>query len=295
MRVFLTGASGFIGTRLVPELLAGSHGVLALAQSEDEARSLIAAGCDVHHGSIEDLASLRGGCAAAEGVIHCAFNNDFEHLAEACAKDRIAVEAMGDALAGSDRPLIVSSFTGLGNTVPGEPAREDHDPDPKDVNPRVASEFGAAAASATGANVSVMRLPMVHDPLKQGIITAFIALARKKGVSAYVGYGANRFPSAPVLDVATLYRLALEKREHGARYHAVAEEGVSFRGIAEIVGRGLDVPVVSLPEQEAKKHFTFLADFAGRDLPASSAQTREKLNWHPTGPSLMSDLEQLRF
>lgn len=146
-----------------------------------------------------------------------------------------------------------------------------------------------------GANVSVMRLPMVHDPLKQGIITAFIALARKKGVSAYVGDGANRFPAAPVLDVATLYRLALEKREPGARYHAVAEEGVPARDIAEAVGRGLKLPVVSLSGQEAKAHFTFLADFAGRDLASSSARTREALKWHPTGPSLMADLEQLRF
>ncbi len=295
MKIFLTGASGFIGTRVVPELTGAGHSVVGLSHSAEDAEYIEGAGVGVHEGNVEDLDSLRSGAAEADAVIHCAFNHDFAHLAENSEIDRLAIEALGETLAGSDRQLVVTSFTGLGNTVPGEPALESNDPVPEDANPRVATELGAAAVAASGVNVAVVRLPMVHDPLKQGIITAFIAMARKKGRSAYVGDGDNRFPSAAVLDVGELYRLVLERGAAGSRYHAVAEEGVPFRGIAEVIGRGLDVPVVSLDPDAAAEHFEFLAGFAGKDLPASSAQTQEQLGWHPSGPSLMSDLEQLQF
>ncbi len=295
MRVFLTGATGFIGLRLIAELIDAGHDVVGLSRSDANSKTLTAAGAAIHHGSIENLESLRRGAADADSVIHCAFNNDFEHLADNCEKDKLAIEALGSALKGSNRSLIVTSFTGIGNIIPGQSAREENDPDPKDINPRVASELGAASVATQGINVSVMRLPMVHDPLKQGIITAFIALARKKGLSAYVDAGANRFPAAPVLDVATLYRLALEKGKAGVRYHAVAEEGVCFREIAEMVGEGLGIPVKSLTGDEAKTHFEYLWDFASRDLSASSVQTRTQLGWHPNGPTLMADLEKLRF
>jgi nucleoside-diphosphate-sugar epimerase len=197
-------------------------------------------------------------------------------------------------LAGSDRPLIITSGTGIANTVPGQPSLEDNSTVSSAVVPRAASEEAAASIAASGINVSVVRLPQVHDPVKQGLITYVIALAREKGVSAYVGDGLNRWPAAHVLDTARLYRLALEKHDAGAKYHAVAEEGVPLRDIAEVVGRGLKIPVVSLSPDEAAAHFGWLGMFAGRDLPASSAQTRERLGWQPTGPGLLADLEQMR-
>ena len=295
MRVFITGATGFVGVRLVPELISAGHGVIGLARSERSAQTLAAAGCEVIRGSTEDGKALHAGAAGSDAVVHLAFENDFEHLAAACEKDRIAIETLAEALADTGRPFIVTSFTGLGNTVPGKLALESNAADPHDSNPRTASEFGAAAAVDAGASVAVMRLPMVHDPLKQGVITAFVALARKKGVSAYVEDGANRFPSSAVMDVARLYRLALERHEAGAVYHAVDEEGVPLREIAEMIGRGLDVPVRSVPKAEAEAHFEFLTEFATRDLPASSAETRRRLGWEPTGPALLADMGQLRF
>ena len=294
MRVFVTGATGFIGSTIVPELINAGHQVLGLTRSDGGVRSLTAAGAEAYRGSLEDLDSLRRGAAASDGVIHCAFDHDFSNFVANCEKDRRAIEALGAALAGSDRPLVITSGTGMGNAANGRPATEDtfnldH------PNPRKASELAGVAVSATGVNVSVVRLPQVHDTLKQGLISPLVAIAREKGVSAYVGDGSNRWPAAHVLDVAHLYRLALEKREAGARYHAVAEEGVSVRDIAEVLGRGLKVPVVSLSLEEAQAHFGWLGMFAGLDLPASSAQTRERLGWHPTGPSLITDLEQMRY
>jgi nucleoside-diphosphate-sugar epimerase len=294
MRVFVTGATGFIGSAIVPDLINAGHQVLGLTRSDAGARSLIAAGAEVHRGDLEDLESLRSGAAKSDGVIHTAFDHDFSKFVANCEKDRRAIEALGAGLAGSDRPLIITSGTGMGNAAPGQPGTEEIF-NSSHPNPRVASELAGAAVLAMGANVSVVRLPQVHDTVKQGLITPAVALAHEKGVSAYVGDGLNRWPAAHVLDVARLYRLALEKREAGARYHAVAEEGIPVRDIAEVIGRGLKVPVVALSPEEAAGHFGWLAAFAGMDVPASSAQTRERLGWHPTGPRLITDLEQMRY
>ncbi len=294
MRVFVTGATGFIGSAIVPELINAGHQVLGMARSDEGARALMAAGAEVHRGNLEDLESLRSGAARADGVIHTAFDHNFSNFAANCEKDRRAIEALGAALSGSNRPLVITSGTGMGNTVPGQPATEDVF-NANHPNPRSASEVAGAAVSATGVNVSVVRLPQVHDTVKQGLITPLIELTRKTGVCAYVGDGSNRWPAAHVLDVARLYRLALEKREPGSRYHAVAEEGVPVRAIVEVIGRGLKVPVVAMSGEEAAAHFGCLAMFAGLDLPASSAQTRERLQWRPTGPGLIDDLEQMQW
>ncbi len=299
MRVFLTGATGFIGSAIVSELTNAGHQVLGLARSDGGARALIAAGAEVHRGNLEESETLRSGAAKSDGVIHCAFDhsafgNDFSKFVEVCEKDKRAIEALGDALRGSGRPLVITSGTGMGNDVPGQPATEDHF-DFNHPNPRKASEVAGASVAERGVNVSVVRLPQVHDAAKQGLITYAIQTAREKGASAYVGEGLNRWPAAHVLDVARLYRLALEKHEAGSRYHAVAEEGVSMRKIAEAIGRGLHVPVVSLPQEKAQAHFGWLAMFAGYDMPASSALTRQRLGWRPTGPGLIADLEQMRW
>jgi nucleoside-diphosphate-sugar epimerase len=294
MRVFLTGATGFIGSAIVPELINAGHQVLGLTRSDAGAESLIAAGAQVHRGNLEDLESLRSGAAQSDGVIHCAFDHDFSNFVAICEKDRRAIEALGDGLSGSDRPLIITSGTGMGNAVAGQPASEDFF-DPNHPNPRKISELAGASVAAKGVNVSAMRLPQVHDTRKQGLITYAISLAREKGVSAYVGDGLNRYPAAHVLDVARLYRLALEKKQPGARYNAVAEEGVAFRDIAEVIGRGLKVPVVSMSPEEAAVHFGWLNMFVGMDMPASSALTQQRLDWHPTGPGLIEDLNNMNY
>jgi nucleoside-diphosphate-sugar epimerase len=292
MRVFLTGATGFIGSLIVPELLQAGHRVLGLTRSEAGARSLVAAGAEAHRGDIEDLDSLRSGAAESDGVIHTAFNHDFSKFVENCENDKRAIEAMGEALVGSERPFIITSGTGMGNVVPGQLASEDAF-NPNSPNPRRASEIAGIAVAERGVNVSVVRLPQVHDPVKQGLITPLVQIAREKKVSAYLGEGLNRWPAAHVLDVARLYRLALEKRQKGSRYNAVAEEGVPFREVAAVIGRRLKVPVVSLPKDQAAAHFGWLGMFADYDMPASSALTRERLGWQPTGPGLIADLEQL--
>jgi nucleoside-diphosphate-sugar epimerase len=293
MRIFLTDATGFIGAAIVPELINAGHQVLGLTRSDAGAKSLIAAGAEVHRGNLEDLESLRSGAAASDGVIHTAFNHDFSKFGENCEQDRKAIEAMGDVLVGSDRPLVITSGTGMGSAAPGQLATEDHF-DADHPNPRKASEVAGALVAERGVNVSVVRLPQVHDTVKQGLITYAVQVAREKGASAYIGEGLNRWPAAHVLDVAHLYGLALEKREAGSRYNAVAEEGVSMREIAEVIGQGLKVPVV-LSQEEAQAHFGWLAMFAGFDMPASSAQTRQRLGWHPTGPQLIADLKQMRW
>jgi nucleoside-diphosphate-sugar epimerase len=294
MRVFVTGATGFIGSAIVPELIAAGHQVLGLTRSDTGARSLTAAGAEPYRGNLEDLESLRSGAAQSEGVIHCAFDHDFSKFVANCEKDKRAIETLGAALSGSDRPLVITSGTGMGNAVLGQPATEDAFNSGR-TNPRVVSEMTGAALSAAGVNVSVVRLPQVHDTVKQGFITYAVMIAREKQISAYVGDGLNRWPAAHVLDVARLYRLALEKREAGARYHAVAEQGIAVRDVAEVIGKGLKVPVVSLSPEQAGGHFGWLAPFAGLDLPASSAQTQRRLGWHPSGPGLITDLENMRY
>ncbi len=294
MQIFLTGATGFIGSRLVPELLQAGHQVLGLTRSEAGAQALAAAGADVHRGSLEDLDSLRRGAAQADGVIHCAFDHNFTDFAAICEKDRRAIEALGDALAGSNRPLVITSGTGMGAAAPGQLATEDHF-DLNHPNPRKASEQAGAAVAERGVSVSVVRLPQVHDTVKQGLITYAVQIAREKRISPYIGEGLNRWPAAHVTDVARLYRLALERNESGSRYHAVAEEGITMRQISEVIGRGLDVPVVSIAPEEAPAHFGWLAMFASFDMPASSAITREKLGWNPTGPDLITDLKNMKY
>ena len=295
MRVFVTGATGNIGSRVVKELIASGHQVIGLYRSEEKAPALAAAGAEPYRGSIAEPESLKDGAARSDGVIHLAFNHDFSRFAQNCEDDRGVIQALGSVLAGSSRPLIVTSGTGLANTAPGEPAREDNAIVGSDRHPRAASEEAAAAVAAEGVNVSVVRLPQVHDPVTQGLITPAIATYREKGVCAYIGDGLNRWPAAHVVDVARLYRLAIEKAEPNAKYHAVAEEGVPMRDIAEAIGWRLSLPVKSLAPEEAGAFFGWLAMFAAHDMPASSAQTRAKLKWEPTGPRLIADLEQLRL
>ena len=294
MRVFVTGATGFIGSPVVKELVAAGHRVLGLCRSDEKAAALAAAGAEVYRGSIDDLDGLKAAAARADGVIHLAFKHDFSNFVANCENDRHVIKALGSALAGSDRPLIVTSGTGIANTIPGQPAKEDNATVGSNLHPRAASEEAAVAVAADGVNVSVVRLPQVHDTVKQGLITPAIEIYREKGACAYIGDGLNRWPAAHVLDVARLYRLAIEKAEPNAKYHAVAEQGVPMRDIAETLGQRLKLPVKSLAPQEAAAFFGWLAVFAGYDMPSSSEQTRRKLGWAPTGPGLIADLERLQ-
>ena len=291
MRVFVTGATGFIGLAVVKELIAAGHQALGLCRSDEKAAMLAATGAEVHHGSLENIDSLRSGAAQSDGVIHLAFNHDFSKFVSNCEDDRRVIKALGSVLVGSDRPLIVTSGT---NIIAGQPATEEGAAVSSKMHPRAASEEAAAAALADEVNVSVVRLPQVHDAARQGLVSYAIAIAREKGLCAYVGDGQNRWPAAHVSDVARLYRLVLEKAERGAKYHAVAEEGVPLRDIAETIGRRFKMPVKSIAPEEAQAYFGWLATLAGYDAPASSAQTRKKLEWQPTGPGLIADLEQLR-
>ena len=294
MRVFLTGATGFIGSRIVPELIAAGHHVIGMTRSDAGAQSLSAAGAEAHHATLEDLESIRAGAAKADAVIHTAFDHDFSQFVANCDKDRRVIEALGSVLKGSDRPLLITSGTGMGAVNHSGMAKEDVF-NANNPNPRAASEIAGNVLLDAGVNVSVVRLPQVHDPVRQGLVSPYIDIARAKGKVAFVGEGRNRWPAAHVLDVAKLYQLALDKGTAGARYHAVAEEGIAARDIAEVVGAGLQLPVVSLSPEEAKEHFGWLAMFIGMDLPASSAWTREVLGWHPTGPGLIADLNQMDY
>ncbi|HTV42285.1 MAG TPA: SDR family oxidoreductase [Candidatus Sulfotelmatobacter sp.] len=289
--IFVTGATGFIGIPVVKELIGAGHKVLGMARSDKGASLLEALGADVQRGSLEDLDSLRKGAAAADAVIHLAFIHDFSKIVEVSQIDKRAIETLGSVLAGSDRPFIVTSGTS-GLAGPGQVATEDMDVPPNFPFPRVSEQTTLALK---GVNASVMRLPQVHDPRKQGLITYLVALAREKGVSAYIGEGRNRWAAGHVSDAARLYRLALEKHETGARYHAVGEEGVPMRDIAESISRGLKIPVKSITPEEAQAHFGWLALFAAHDLAASSQRTQKKLGWKPTGPGLIADLDRAEF
>jgi nucleoside-diphosphate-sugar epimerase len=290
MRVFVTGATGFVGSALVSELINAGHQVLGLARSDEGAKSLITAGAQVHRGDLEDLGSLRSGAAMSDGVIHVAFNHDFSKFAENCEADRRAIEVIGDVLEGSDRPLIVTS--GLPLTPDRLTTEDDVPTSGSGGSPRL-SEQTAISMVARGVRASVVRMPQVHDRDKQGLATYLIALAREKGISAYVGAGLNRWSAVHRLDAAPIYRLALEKGSAGARYHAVAEEGVSVREIAETIGRGLKIPVVALSPEEAASHFGWLGFPVSMDAPASSALTQQRLGWHPTDkPGFIADLER---
>ena len=294
MRVFLTGATGFIGSQIVPELIAAGHRVLGLTRSDAGARWLEQAGAEAHRGTLEDTGSVAAGAAQVDAVIHTAFDHDFSRFLDNCEKDGRVIEAIAAVLAGSQRPLIITSGVGMGSPGPNELAVEtvfDRD----NPNPRRASELAGEAAAGRGVSVAVVRLPQVHDTKKQGLISPAVEIARRTGVSAYVGDGANRWPAAHVSDVARLYRLALENHAPGARWHAVDEEGVPVREVAEVLGEGLGLPVKSLSAAEAAEHFGWLGPFAGMDMPASSAWTRDRLGWTPKGPSLVEDLRDMDY
>ena len=288
MRVFVTGATGFVGSAIVPELRRAGYQILGLARSEESAKALNAAGAEVHRGELEDLDSLRRGATLSDGVIHAAFDHDFSRFAETSEIDRRAIEALGEALAGSDKPLIATA--GLPPT-PGHTTTEDDVPSGSDATPRV-SEETALSLIARGVRASVVRMSQVHDRDKQGFATYLIPLAREKGVSAYVGDGDNRWAAVNRLDTASIYRLALEQGVAGARYHAVAEEGVAVREIAEAIGQGLKLPVKALSPEEAAGHFGWLGPLVSMDAPASSELTQERLGWHPEKPGFLADLER---
>ncbi len=293
MRIFVTGAPGFIGSALVPELIQAGHQVLGLTRSEAGAEKLRAAGAEVLHGNLEDLDSLRKGAADSDGVIHLAFNHDFSQFEKNAADERNAIAAIGEVLLGSDRPFVVTSGTAMAANVDGKPSTETSPA--ATWNPRAGLETAAKAFTERGVKTSIVRLAQIHDNRKQGLVPYLLAVSRQKGVSAFIGDGSNRWPAAHVSDTARLYRLALEKAEPGAIYHSVDEEGVTMKAIVEAHGRGLKVPVVSIKPEEAEAHFGWLARFAKASMPSSSALTQQKLNWKPTGPSLITDLDNMDY
>ena len=292
MRVFVTGATGFIGSAVVNDLIEAGHQVVGLARSEEGAAAVEAAGAEARRGTLEDLDLLRAAAAASDGVIHTAFNHDWADWAKASADDRLAIEAFGETLAGSDRPLVVASGTALVSMVaPGVLATEESDaPDPMPV-PRV-SEQTALSFADKGVRASAIRLaPSVHGEGDHGFVARLIEIARGKGAAAYIGEGANVWPAVHRLDAARLFRLALESAPAGIRPHATAEQGVPFREIAEAIGRGLNLPVKSVTGDEVEAYFGGFAMFAGVDNPASSALTRQWLNWRPEHVGLIEDIE----
>lgn len=290
MRIFLTGASGFVGSAITRELINNGHQVTGLARSDSAAEIIRSAGANVHRGDLEDLESLRNGAADSEGVIHAGFIHDFSKFKENCEIDRKAIETMGAVLKGSERPFIITSGIAL---LSGKPATEDDMPPSQSLNPRIATEEAAHAVATRGVNVSVVRLPpSVHDDGDHGFVPILGNLAREKGISAYIGEGRNHWCAVHRLDAARLYRLALEKGEPNSYYHAVADKGVEFRKIAEIIGKNLNVPAVSLSADEAATHFTWFAHFAAVDIQASSLKTREALDWHPTQIGLIEDIDR---
>jgi nucleoside-diphosphate-sugar epimerase len=294
MRVFVTGATGFIGSAIVKELISAGHQVVGLARTDAGAKSLVAVGAQVHRGDLEDMESLKSGAAASDGVIHTAFIHDFSKFVANCETDRRAIEALGSALVGSDRPLVVTSGTGL--LASNRLSTEKDVPASSSSIPRVASEEAAGSVLARSVHVSVVRLPpSVHGEGDHGFVPMLIGRARQKRVAAYIGEGLNRWPAVHRLDAARLYRLALEKNSAGARYHGVAEEGVTMREIAETIGAGLGVPVHSLTEEEAVAHFDWMAHFVALDNPTSSAFTREALGWRPKGLELLADIRENRY
>jgi nucleoside-diphosphate-sugar epimerase len=295
MRVFVTGATGFIGSFLVPELINAGHHVVGLSRSDAGAKALTRAGAEAFRGDVNDLARLRAAAELADGVIHAAFDHDFANLKQHSEDDRKVIETLGEVLAGSDRPLVITSGTGLARSKTGGPAVETDDHATSAEFPRAATEEAADALIAKGGRVMVMRLPQVHDTRKQGRITWHIQTARQQGRVAYIGEGKNRVAAVHVSDAARLYRLALEKGRAGARYNAVGEEGVALRDIAEAIGAGLKMPVESITPEEAPDYFGSMAPLAVLDLAASSALTRQRLGWNPTGPDLLTDLRNMDY
>jgi nucleoside-diphosphate-sugar epimerase len=287
MNIFVTGATGWVGSAVVKDLIGAGHRVLGLARSEQGAQALTAAGAEIHRGSLADIDSLRSGASQADAVIHTAFNHDFSKFAQNCAEDERAIAALGAVLEGSARPLLVTS--GVALLAPGRTATEEDAPDLS--FPRK-SESATAALVARGVRAATVRLPpSVHGHGDHGFVPILVGIARAKGVSAYIGEGRNRWPAVHRLDAAPVYRLALERLTPGAHFHAVAEEGVPFREIAEVIGRRLNIPVVSKSPEEAAGHFGWFAMFAGLDAATSSVRTRAQLDWQPKQPGLIADLD----
>jgi nucleoside-diphosphate-sugar epimerase len=289
MRIFVTGASGFVGSAIVKELTTAGHHVLGLARSESSAESIRRSAADVLKGDVNDLATLRKGAADCDAVIHTAFNHDFSRYKANCEDDRKVIEALGAALAGSDRPLIITSGVGLLNY--DRIVTEDDAPSGSELVARAASEEAAVDVAAKGTNAYIVRLPpTVHGPGDHGFVPMIINMDKEKGASVYIGEGKNRWPAVHRLDAALLYRLIAEQKPAQKIFHAVAEEGIPFRQIAEAIGQGLHLPVASRTQKEAEAHFTWFTHFASMDCPASSAKTREILGWKPTQPGLLKDL-----
>ena len=292
MRVFLTGASGFVGSAIIKELLSNGHTVLGLARSDKSAETLSIAGVDVHRGSLEDLESLKTGAAACDGVIHCGFSSDFSDYSGVCETDRHAIEAMGSVLIGSNKPIVLT--TGSFVLKPGEIGTEDSGVDPSSMSAaRISSEIMVPLLAEKGVRISVIRLPpSVHGDDDHAFVPAIIAAARAKGVVIYVGDGQNRWPAVHRSDAARLYRLALEKGVAGSRYHCVAEEGIPIKEIVDVVGKHLNLPTESQTPEDAFKNLGFLAVPLGIDNPCSSKRTRKLLGWQPTQVGLIQDLDQ---
>jgi nucleoside-diphosphate-sugar epimerase len=296
MRVFLTGATGFIGSYLVPELIKAGHHVVGLSRSDSGAETLTRAGAEVFRGDVNDLDHLRKAAEAADGIIHAAFNHDFSNLKQHSEQDRKVILALGEVLLSLNRPLIVASGTGLvDRSKTSGPVDETDDPVSSAIFPRAATEEAADTLIAKGGRVIVMRLAQVHDIRHQGRIAQHIQLARQKGWVAYVGEGHTHLSAVHVSDAVRLFRIALETGQAGARYHAVGEEGVAMRDIAEVVGAGLKVPVKSITPEEAPEYFGWIAGLATIDLAASSTLTRQQLGWDPTGPDLLTDLRNMDY
>jgi nucleoside-diphosphate-sugar epimerase len=295
MRVFVTGATGFIGTELVKELMEAGHTVRGLARSDAGVEQLRAVGAEAHRGDLQELESLRSGATGMDAVVNLAFNHDFSTFAQNSEDEIKAIEALGSVLE-PGKLLLVTSGIGLMRDAPGHVRTENDPPAESTVVPR-RPEQAAQAVATKGVHVAIVRLPQVHDTRKQGLVTRLIQMAREKGVSSYVGDGTNRWAAAPLKDVKHLYRLAIEKTGSGVTaYHAVQEEGVSLRDIAETIGKGLKVPLVSIPAEKAGEHFgMFFGHAATQDMPASSAWTRKTLGWEPTGPGLIEDLTNMKY
>ena len=295
MRIFVTGATGFIGTELVKELIKAGHQVRGLARSDAGAAQLQAAGAEVHRGTLQDLDSLRSGASGMDAVVNLAFNHDdMSKFAENGEDERQAIQALGSVLTAGTL-LVVTSGTGLASGGPGHLRTENDPPLSNAAIPRQPEDVARAVAEQ-GVRVAIVRLPQVHDTHKQGLVPFLTEAARQKGISAYVGDGANRWAAAPLPDVAHLYRLVIEQTGPGVTvYHAVQEEGVALREIAETIGKGLKIPVVSLDQDKAAEHFGWLAHFAALDMPASSEWTRKTLGWNPSGPGLIEDLTNMKY